>query len=115
MGAGRAQRDESGSADRLEQTYEILGPLSEGGMGRLVLVRHRVLGEVRVAKRLRAHLGENPRARARFSREAEVASRLRLIGQNTRKPGDCTCLILDHNAQAPFEDLLAMQVPAAIY
>ena len=77
MVVGRAETAESHPLTALEDTYEVQGPLSVGGMGRLLLVRHRMLGEVRVAKILRARLGQDKKARARFLREAEVAGRLR--------------------------------------
>ncbi len=56
--------------------YEILEKLGEGGMGAVYKARHRFLDEVRVIKTIRPQLEEDPELRARFQREAQVASRL---------------------------------------
>ncbi len=61
----------------LEGTYEILGKLSEGGMGEIFRVRHRLLEEDRVVKLIRPHLAANREASARFVREARLAIKLR--------------------------------------
>ncbi len=61
----------------LEGKYEILEKMSEGGMGAVYKVRHRLLDEVRVIKVMRAHLAEDDLLRARFVREAKIAIRLR--------------------------------------
>ncbi|MCD4749644.1 MAG: serine/threonine protein kinase, partial [Thermoanaerobaculales bacterium] len=62
---------------RLEGKYEILEKLSEGGMGAIYKVRHRLLDEVRVVKVMRPHLADDEVLRARFMREAKVAIRLK--------------------------------------
>jgi serine/threonine-protein kinase len=63
--------------DRLEGKYEILEKISEGGMGSVYKVRHRLLDEVRVVKVMRPHLADDEILRARFLREAKVAIKLR--------------------------------------
>jgi len=50
--------------------------MSEGGMGAVYKVRHRLLDEVRVIKVMRPHLAEDPVLRKRFIREAKTATRL---------------------------------------
>jgi serine/threonine protein kinase len=62
---------------RIEGKYEILEKLREGGMGAIYKVRHRLLDEVRVIKLMRSQLGEDPEFKARFTREARVAIKLR--------------------------------------
>lgn len=63
--------------NQLEGKYEILEKLSEGGMGSVYKVRHRLLEELRVIKVMRPHLAEDEVLRARFVREAKMAIRLR--------------------------------------
>jgi len=61
----------------LEGKYEIIDKMSEGGMGALYKVRHRLLDEVRVVKVLRPGLASDDVFRERFLREARVAIKLR--------------------------------------
>jgi serine/threonine-protein kinase len=62
---------------QLEGKYEILEKMSEGGMGAVYKVRHRLLDEIRVIKVMRPHLAEDEVLRKRFVREAKTAIRLR--------------------------------------
>ena len=62
---------------QLEVKYEILEKMSEGGMGAVYKVRHRLLDEIRVIKVMRPHLAEDVVLRKRFVREAKTAIRLR--------------------------------------
>lgn len=62
---------------QLDGKYEILEKMSEGGMGAVYKVRHRLLDEVRVIKVMRPHLAEDEVLRKRFVREAKTAIRLR--------------------------------------
>lgn len=62
---------------QLEGKYEILEKMSEGGMGAVYKVRHRLLDEIRVIKVMRPHLAEDVVLRKRFVREAKTAIRLR--------------------------------------
>ena len=61
----------------MEEKYEILEKLRQGGMGAVYKVRHRLLDEVRVVKVLRSWALGSEEARSRFLHEARVASRLR--------------------------------------
>ncbi|MEM9554369.1 MAG: protein kinase [Acidobacteriota bacterium] len=61
----------------IEGKYEILAKLSEGGMGAIYQVRHRLLDEVRVVKVLRPQHEGDEELRARFAREARAAIKLR--------------------------------------
>ena len=61
----------------VEEKYEVLEKLGEGGMGAVYKVRHRLLDEVRVVKLiLPQHQGDED-AQTRFRREARAATRLR--------------------------------------
>jgi serine/threonine protein kinase len=61
----------------LEGKYEILGKMTEGGMGSVYKVRHRLLDEIRVIKVMRPGLASDDVFKARFVREAKVAIKLR--------------------------------------
>ncbi len=61
----------------IEEKYEILERLRQGGMGAVYKVRHRLLDEVRVVKVLRSYALGGDEAQIRFLQEARVASRLR--------------------------------------
>ncbi|MBZ5587218.1 MAG: protein kinase [Acidobacteriia bacterium] len=63
--------------ERLQGKYEILQKLSEGGMGAVYKVRHRLLDEVRVIKVVRPQLEGKQEMRDRFFREARIAIHLR--------------------------------------
>jgi serine/threonine-protein kinase len=60
----------------IEDKYEILAKISEGGMGAVYKVRHRLLDEVRVIKVVLPHAGPMSELRDRFLGEARAASRL---------------------------------------
>ena len=60
----------------IEDKYEVLAKLSEGGMGAIYKVRHRLLDEVRVIKVVLRHAGPAGELRDRFLGEARTASRL---------------------------------------
>ncbi len=64
---------------QLEGKYEILEKMSEGGMGAVYKVRHRLLDEIRVIKVMRPHLAKDEVLRKRFVREAKTAIRLRHV------------------------------------
>ena len=61
----------------LEEKYEILAKLGEGGMGAVYKVRHKVLGKLRVIKTIRPQLQSDQDLQNRFLREAQVAAGLR--------------------------------------
>ncbi len=61
----------------LEDKYEVLDKLGEGGMGEIYRVRHRDLGEIRIVKVMRPHLAAKGPLQARFLREARMAIQLR--------------------------------------
>jgi eukaryotic-like serine/threonine-protein kinase len=61
----------------IEGKYEILTKLKEGGMGAIYVVRHRLLGELRVVKVMRPQLADSEDDRKRFMREAQTATRLK--------------------------------------
>jgi len=84
MPAGFPGQIASGAIDSLsvplspsiEDKYEVLAKISEGGMGAVYKVRHRLLDEVRVIKVVLPHAGPASELRDRFLGEARAASRL---------------------------------------
>lgn len=63
--------------EKLERTHEILARISEGGMGTVYKVRHRLLDELRAAKVMKAGLSDSEEIKARFMIEARTAASLR--------------------------------------
>lgn len=61
----------------IDDQYEVIQPLKEGGMGAIYKVRHRLLDEIRVVKVMRPQTSEDPDMRRRFLREAKMAIRVR--------------------------------------
>src|SRR5260370_12686719 len=61
----------------LDAKYELIGKLSEGGMGAIYKVRHRHLDALRVIKVMRTQHENDPELRERFLREARAATLLR--------------------------------------
>lgn len=61
----------------IEQKYEILELMGEGGMGSIYRARHRYLDEIRVIKTIRPQLVTQRNVQARFLGEARVAAKLR--------------------------------------
>jgi serine/threonine-protein kinase len=94
----------------IDPKYEVLRKLREGGMGAVYLVRHRLLGELRVVKVLRAQLALDSDLRARFLREARMASQLRhpniaqLYDFSVDEQGNAA-IVLEYIDGVTFEDL----------
>ncbi len=62
---------------RIEDRYEVVAKIKEGGMGEIYKVRHRLLDEVRVVKVLHPELVGDSELSERFAREARAAIQLR--------------------------------------
>jgi len=65
---------------QLEDKFEILETLNEGGMGVVFKVRHRLLDDIRVIKVIRAQLSQSEDMNRRFLREAKMATKIRNPG-----------------------------------
>ncbi|MEM8997265.1 MAG: serine/threonine-protein kinase, partial [Acidobacteriota bacterium] len=63
--------------DAIEEQYELLHKLAEGGMGAVYKVRHRLLDEARVVKVVNRLHADHAGARRRFEQEARAATQLR--------------------------------------
>ncbi len=64
----------------VEDKYEVLEKISEGGMGAIYKVRHRLLDRVRVIKIMKPQLVADAEMRTRFTHEARLAGNLRHPG-----------------------------------
>lgn len=62
---------------KIEESYEILGPIGAGGMGSVVKARHRLLGQLVAIKRIAETKTTDDNAIRRFVNEAKAASRLK--------------------------------------
>ncbi len=63
--------------DLIEDKYEVLERMNEGGMGEIYLVQHRLLEEKRVIKQILPDHAMSEVAQKRFMREAKAAAQLR--------------------------------------
>jgi len=64
----------------LDEKFELLGKLGEGGMGSVYKVRHRLLNQILVVKVMTPRSAASPEHQKRFLREAQTATRLRHPG-----------------------------------
>ncbi|MEM7585430.1 MAG: protein kinase [Acidobacteriota bacterium] len=65
------------SLARIDDQYEIVAKIKQGGMGEIYKVRHRLLDEIRVVKVLHSELEGDSELNERFAREARAAIQLR--------------------------------------
>ena len=61
----------------IDNRFDVLAKLGEGGMGCVYKVRHRDLDEIQIVKTLQAHLSSNDSLRERFVNEARRGMKLR--------------------------------------
>src|SRR5687767_13103569 len=61
----------------IEDKYEVLAIMGEGGMGAVYKVRHRYLEDIQIIKLMRHQLQTDENLKARFLREARTAKKLR--------------------------------------
>ena len=64
------------TGDVIGGRYVVEAPLGRGGMGRVLRVRHQVLGKPFALKLIRTRIATEPRIREMFYREARLASAL---------------------------------------
>jgi hypothetical protein len=100
--------DEPGSKPRGARTgdviggrYVVEGQLGRGGMGRVLRVRHQVLGKAFALKLIKAPIATDPRIREMFYREARLASAL---------THDNICSIVDFGQDATFGLFMVMEL-----
>ncbi len=62
---------------RIDDQYEIVAKIKEGGMGEIYKVRHRLLDELRIVKVLHPELVGDSELNERFAREARATIQLR--------------------------------------
>ncbi len=72
--AAESERRGARQGDMVGGRYVVEGQLGRGGMGRVLRVRHQVLGKAFALKLIKAPIATNPRIREMFYREARLAS-----------------------------------------
>jgi len=68
---------EENPLEHLDDQYEVIARLHEGGMGAIFKVRHRFLEQTRVVKVLHSRLSTESEFQERFQREARLATSVR--------------------------------------
>ena len=81
--------------------YIVEGQLGRGGMGRVMRVRHQVLGKAFALKLIKAPIATNPRVREMFYREARLASAC---------SHDNVCSIVDFGQDPQFGLFMVMEL-----
>ena len=81
--------------------YVVEGQVGRGGMGRVMRVRHQVLGKAFALKLIKAPIATDPRIREMFYREARLASAL---------THDNICSIVDFGQDASFGLFMVMEL-----
>src|SRR5215813_1099496 len=89
------------AGDVIGRRYIVEGQLGRGGMGRVMRVRHSVLGKVFALKLIRSSIATNPKIREMFYREARLASAL---------THDNICSIVDFGQDEVFGLFMVMEL-----
>ncbi len=100
----------------LEDKYEVLSKMREGGMGEIYKVRHRLLDEERVIKLIRQKHAGDEDLRKRFENEARTAIRLRHPGiaqiyDLAIAPDDTAVIVMELIDGFSLQDLLKRGLP----
>ncbi len=61
----------------IARTYEVVRPLSDGGMGSVYVVRHREIGDLRALKLMHPNVARDESLRQKFKQEARVGALLK--------------------------------------
>jgi tRNA A-37 threonylcarbamoyl transferase component Bud32 len=89
------------TGDIIGGRYVVEGQLGRGGMGRVMRVRHQVLGKAFALKLIKAPIATDPRIREMFYREARLASAL---------THDNICSIVDFGQDPSFGLFMVMEL-----
>jgi len=89
------------TGDIIGGRYVVEGQLGRGGMGRVLRVRHQVLGKAFALKLIKAPIATDPRIREMFYREARLASAL---------THDNICSIVDFGQDPSFGLFMVMEL-----
>ena len=104
----------------LDDRFDVIAKLGEGGMGCVYKVRHRDLDEVQIVKTLQAHLSSNEGLRTRFVNEARRGMKLRhphIAGVHDFKVcADGTgYIVMEYVSGHNLRDLLATKGPLSLH
>src|SRR6185503_19470337 len=89
------------TGDVIGERYVVDAQLGRGGMGRVLKVRHQVLGKAFALKLIKAPIATDPRIREMFYREARLASAL---------THDNICSIVDFGQDPSFGLFMVMEL-----
>jgi len=89
------------TGDVIGGRYVVEGQVGRGGMGRVLRVRHQVLGKAFALKLIKTPIATDPRIREMFYREARLASAL---------THDNICSIVDFGQDATFGLFMVMEL-----
>ncbi|GAB4566670.1 MAG: hypothetical protein Tsb0020_18590 [Haliangiales bacterium] len=98
--AGPPQRG-ARSGDMIGGRYLVEGQIGRGGMGRVLRVRHEVLGKPFALKLIKAPIATDPKIREMFDREAKLASSL---------SHENICTIVDYGTDDRFGLFMVMEL-----
>jgi hypothetical protein len=96
-----ADRRGARQGDMIGGRYVVEGQVGRGGMGRVMRVRHQVLGKAFALKLIKAPIATNPRMREMFYREARLASAC---------THDNICSIVDFGQDTQFGLFMVMEL-----
>ncbi len=89
------------SGDMIGGRYLVEGQIGRGGMGRVMRVRHEVLGKPFALKLIKAPIATDPKIREMFDREAKLASSL---------SHENICTIVDYGTDDRFGLFMVMEL-----
>ncbi len=100
-GAPKPERRGARRGDLIGNRYVVEGQIGRGGMGRVMRVRHQVLGKPFALKLIKAPIADKTRIREMFYREARLASAL---------THDNICSIVDFGEDPAFGLFMVMEL-----
>ncbi len=97
---------------RIDDQYEVVAKIKEGGMGEIYKVRHRLLDELRIVKILHSELVGNSELNERFAREARATIKLRhpnivQIFDFTLDPSGAGLIVMEYIRGTDLKQLIA--------
>ncbi len=100
----------------VQETYEVLGRIREGGMGSVYKVRHRRLGVLRVVKILHSGMRADPDLAERFVREARLGGGLSHpnLAQILDLSADYTWAVMELIDGLPLDERLRREGPLPV-
>lgn len=102
----------------IDEKYEVVDVLGQGGMGIVYLVTHRLLGKMFALKMLRSDVLSDPADRLRFEQEAKALGRLHhsniVAVTDFGSVADAPYLVMEYVQGRTLSDLIKQQGPLTI-